>query len=147
MFQPENAQLLPSNLNEEEIFIDRNGEVFPVILNFYRNGTIVIPPTLSREQVEQELDFFQIGWPPLSSSSSSSSSSKKNKHPHHQSPRDSLNATKSEGTDLYTELKKLADSFHNELQKKEQIQFNEVRQLFSSSLQLYPFSLFCFLFI
>jgi hypothetical protein len=110
MFQPENAQLLPS---DNEIFIDRNGEIFPVVLNFYRNGTIIIPPNLSPEQVEQELDFFQIKWPPpskLQNNSPASSSSASNSD---------------EEKNIYSELKKIADSFHNEIQKKEQLFINE----------------------
>lgn len=34
-----------------------------VILNFYRNGIIIVPPTMSQQMVEQELEFFQIPSP------------------------------------------------------------------------------------
>lgn len=121
MFQPENAQLLP---DEKEIFIDRNGEVFPVILNFYRNGTIIIPPNLSPEQVEQELDFFQIKR--ISTTNL-----------HDTTPTSSSTTTnKMEGKDFYSELKKLADSYHNENQKKEQLLINEVHSLHIQTTQI-----------
>jgi hypothetical protein len=114
MFQPENAQLLP---DEKEIFIDRNGEVFPVILNFYRNGTIIIPPNLSPEQVEQELDFFQIKRTFATNLQDTTLSSSSN------------TTNKVEGKDIYSELKKLADSYHNQTHRKDQLLINEVRLL------------------
>jgi len=133
MLQPENAQLLPS---DNEIFIDRNGEIFPVVLNFYRNGTIIISPNLSPEQVVQELSSSKntlttalkkigrldkmialsvliivmnlIKWLPPSKSQNNS-------------PASSSSASNSdEEKNIYSELKKVADSFHNEIQKKEQ---------------------------
>ena len=42
------------------IFIDRNGLVFSVILEFFRTGKIIIPPNVTREQIEIEFDFFQL---------------------------------------------------------------------------------------
>jgi hypothetical protein len=133
MLQPENAQLLPS---DNEIFIDRNGEIFPVVLNFYRNGTIIISPNLSPEQVVQELSSSKntltttlkkigrldkmialsvliivmnlIKWLPPSKSQNNS-------------PASSSSASNSdEEKNIYSELKKVADSFRNEIQKEEQ---------------------------
>lgn len=82
MFQPQNKRLLKID-NNGEVFIDRDGGIFSVriiilhnrnrkilylrstkvILNFYRNGNIIIPPTMSQQMVEQELEFFQIPSP------------------------------------------------------------------------------------
>jgi len=42
------------------IWIDRNGKVFDVILEYLRTGKLFIPAKVSRDQVEAELDFYQI---------------------------------------------------------------------------------------
>ncbi|CAG8600669.1 392_t:CDS:2 [Dentiscutata heterogama] len=66
MFQERNRSMLhPRNGNE--YFIDRNGYAFRYILEFYRNGKILwnersdkntVPVT--REELDQEIDYFQI---------------------------------------------------------------------------------------
>jgi len=43
-----------------EYFFDRDPHIFPVILNFYRHGKILIPSNLNPELVKEELDFFGI---------------------------------------------------------------------------------------
>ena len=45
---------------EGYIFIDRNGDVFKVILEYLRYGVIEIPPGITRQQVVREIDFYQI---------------------------------------------------------------------------------------
>jgi len=46
--------------DDDFIFIDRNGRVFEVILDYLRTGKLIVPPTLSQQQVALELDFYQI---------------------------------------------------------------------------------------
>eukprot|EP01121_Diplochlamys_sp_Union-15-3_P012434 TRINITY_DN3719_c0_g1_i2.p1 TRINITY_DN3719_c0_g1~~TRINITY_DN3719_c0_g1_i2.p1 ORF type:complete len:203 (-),score=25.91 TRINITY_DN3719_c0_g1_i2:44-622(-) len=58
MFAERNTTL--SKEENGEHFIDRDGEIFRVILNFYRTGNITVPPNLSREEVITELNYFQI---------------------------------------------------------------------------------------
>src|SRR5438094_444121 len=69
MFQERNRALLhPTNGNE--YFIDRDGRVFRLILQYYRTGKILWPDeensdlrtsySISRRELELELDYFQI---------------------------------------------------------------------------------------
>ncbi|CAG8595350.1 24969_t:CDS:2 [Cetraspora pellucida] len=66
MFQERNRSMLhPRNGNE--YFIDRNGYAFRYILEFYRNGKILWNErsdkntiSVSREELDQEIDYFQI---------------------------------------------------------------------------------------
>jgi hypothetical protein len=52
---------LPALRDEEGfIFIDRNGAVFGTVLEFLRTGHVFVSPPLTRQQVEVELDFYQI---------------------------------------------------------------------------------------
>lgn len=43
-----------------EFFFDRDPKIFPVVLNFYRHGKILVPTNLSQEMVKEELEFFGI---------------------------------------------------------------------------------------
>ncbi|KAJ3406522.1 hypothetical protein HDV05_005965, partial [Chytridiales sp. JEL 0842] len=43
-----------------EYFFDRNSSCFNAILDIYRTGVIVCPPTVSQETFYAELDFWQI---------------------------------------------------------------------------------------
>ncbi|CAG8587323.1 12491_t:CDS:2 [Funneliformis mosseae] len=69
MFQERNKALLhPTNGNE--YFIDRDGELFRYILQFYRKNKIMWPEPgseyFSREELEEEFDYFQIPQTPHS---------------------------------------------------------------------------------
>jgi len=63
MFQERNKALLHPT-NENEYFIDRDGKLFRYILQFYRRNKIVWPEPgseyASREELEEEFDYFQI---------------------------------------------------------------------------------------
>ncbi|RIA92755.1 hypothetical protein C1645_764212 [Glomus cerebriforme] len=63
MFQERNKALLHPT-NENEYFIDRDGRLFRYILQFYRRNKIVWPEPgsehISREELEEEFDYFQI---------------------------------------------------------------------------------------
>ena len=41
-------------------FYDRNGDLFNYVLDFYRTGKIVYPTTISQEDFNAELDFWNI---------------------------------------------------------------------------------------
>eukprot|EP00754_Rhynchopus_humris_P041703 Rhum_TRINITY_DN25246_c0_g1::Rhum_TRINITY_DN25246_c0_g1_i1::g.181609::m.181609 len=45
-----------------EVFIDRNGERFQYILDWYRDGRIMLPSHVPRESMESDIQFF--GLPP-----------------------------------------------------------------------------------
>ncbi|KAG9304492.1 hypothetical protein G9A89_020056 [Geosiphon pyriformis] len=72
MFQERNEELLHP-VNGNEYFIDRNGLAFHYILEYYRTGKIMWPdhshpgellvPKITREELEQEIDYFQIPVP------------------------------------------------------------------------------------
>ncbi len=47
------------------VFIDRDGSVVKVILNYMRSARVNIPPTLSAAQVQTELDYFLADPPQL----------------------------------------------------------------------------------
>mgnify|MGYP002813863714 CR=1 FL=1 len=49
-----------TRLQNGAYFIDRDGAAFAPILNFLRTGTLLIPPTLTREQVFAEAEFYCI---------------------------------------------------------------------------------------
>ncbi|GES96220.1 BTB/POZ protein [Rhizophagus clarus] len=63
MFQERNRALLHPT-NENEYFIDRDGKLFRYILQFYRRNKIIWPEPgsdyVSREELEEEFDYFQI---------------------------------------------------------------------------------------
>ncbi|RIA92742.1 BTB/POZ protein [Glomus cerebriforme] len=62
MFADRNRELLHST-KENEYFIDRDGELFRFILQFYRTGKIHFPlenNKYSKEEIYEEMDFFQI---------------------------------------------------------------------------------------
>ncbi|CAG8606554.1 5199_t:CDS:2 [Ambispora gerdemannii] len=76
MFADRNSSLLKPIAGSNEYFIDRDGHLFRYVLQFYRTGTIHWPtpkesPSLSftKSELYQELDFFQIPFPPPPSSS------------------------------------------------------------------------------
>lgn len=63
------AQLIENDLSnklsairdqDNHIFIDRNGLVFAVVLDYLRTGELNIPATMCRRQVELELDYFGL---------------------------------------------------------------------------------------
>ncbi|KAG9285935.1 hypothetical protein G9A89_000155 [Geosiphon pyriformis] len=66
MFSDRNSKLLhPRNGNE--FFIDRNGQAFHFILEYYFTGritwspsTIVAGSTITKQELDEELDYFQI---------------------------------------------------------------------------------------
>eukprot|EP01061_Rhynchopus_euleeides_P015180 TRINITY_DN26001_c1_g2_i2.p1 TRINITY_DN26001_c1_g2~~TRINITY_DN26001_c1_g2_i2.p1 ORF type:complete len:184 (+),score=74.48 TRINITY_DN26001_c1_g2_i2:70-621(+) len=43
-----------------EVFIDRNGERFQYILDWYRDGRIVLPPHVPREAMLGDVEFFGL---------------------------------------------------------------------------------------
>jgi len=58
------AKGLPSLEDDEGyLFIDRNGTVFEVLLDYLRTGTITLPSNVSAQQVLNEADFFLIAVP------------------------------------------------------------------------------------
>mmetsp|Transcript_35895 Transcript_35895/g.58025 ORF Transcript_35895/g.58025 Transcript_35895/m.58025 type:complete len:241 (+) Transcript_35895:103-825(+) len=46
--------------NEGEYFIDRSGELFPVVLNFLRTSEVHIPHTTSKHSVQNEARYFGL---------------------------------------------------------------------------------------
>ncbi len=44
--------------SDGNVFIDRDGDAFGVVLNYMRSGSVDIPPALSVSQVQLELDYF-----------------------------------------------------------------------------------------
>jgi len=46
---------------EGYIFIDRNGGAFEAVLEYLRNGLLLMPCGLSLRQVEKEFDFYSLG--------------------------------------------------------------------------------------
>eukprot|EP00128_Syssomonas_multiformis_P004454 Colp12_sorted_trinity150504_noHs@3788 len=60
MFAERNISLNRTN-HEGEYFFDRNGDVFGIILDWYRTGFVFdIPSHIPKGLIENELDFFQI---------------------------------------------------------------------------------------
>jgi len=49
-------------LKDEEgyIFIDRNGKVFEIILEYLRTGTLVLSAPITQPQLDMEMEFYQI---------------------------------------------------------------------------------------
>ncbi len=45
-------------MNDGSVFVDRDGSVFGIILNYMRSSAVDIPPSLSVSQVQTELDYF-----------------------------------------------------------------------------------------
>jgi tetratricopeptide (TPR) repeat protein len=46
-----------------EYFFDRNGRIFEVILDYYRSGTLYIPPDIAEDIVKKEFKFFELEYP------------------------------------------------------------------------------------
>jgi hypothetical protein len=46
--------------NTEPLFIDRNGERFQYILDWYRDGKITVPKTITVEAIKSETLFFGL---------------------------------------------------------------------------------------
>ncbi|CAJ0831170.1 13497_t:CDS:1 [Entrophospora sp. SA101] len=73
MFQERNKSLLKPTDNDNEYFFDRNGRAFHYIMEYYRTGKYLWDPfdhsrkadnfNISRMEVENELDYFQIPFP------------------------------------------------------------------------------------
>ena len=42
------------------VFIDRNGDIFALVLDYLRYGSIVLPITISKEMFIRDLDFYGI---------------------------------------------------------------------------------------
>jgi len=59
MFANRNSSMLKET-KKREFFFDRDGDLFQVVINFYRTGNVHIPPNFSQEAVSAELDFFRI---------------------------------------------------------------------------------------
>jgi hypothetical protein len=59
MFSDRNRELLVKDDNGE-YFIDRNGKAFEAILDWYRTGQLLVPPSCTPEMIQRELDYFQI---------------------------------------------------------------------------------------
>jgi len=52
---------IPAKRDKEgNIWIDRNGKIFGIILEYLRTGKLFIPSKVSKDQIEVELDFYQI---------------------------------------------------------------------------------------
>jgi len=60
MVQPMNNSLFH---HEDEIFFDRDPRAFEVILNFYRNGKLIVPDLLPLELLHEELKYFCVDVP------------------------------------------------------------------------------------
>lgn len=56
----EDFNSFPPN-HEHEIYIDRNGSRFQYVLDYLRDGRIILPMTECREAIIQELHYFNIG--------------------------------------------------------------------------------------
>jgi len=54
------ARLVANNecMNGEPLFVDRDADLFRVVLNFYRTGEVDVPPTVALAALEREFDFF-----------------------------------------------------------------------------------------
>jgi|688.fasta_scaffold01586_10 hypothetical protein len=52
-----------SESKKDEIFIDRSPDIFKVILDFLREGTLFIPPNIPEERIINELEYFCIPCP------------------------------------------------------------------------------------
>nr|CAG8607352.1 1315_t:CDS:2 [Entrophospora candida] len=73
MFQERNKSLLKPTDNDNEYFFDRNGRAFHYIMEYYRTGKYLWDPfdhsrkadnfNISRMELENELDYFQIPFP------------------------------------------------------------------------------------
>nr|CAG8635544.1 11366_t:CDS:2 [Entrophospora candida] len=76
MFQERNKSLLKPTDNDNEYFFDRNGRAFHYIMEYYRTGKYLWDSSLqhdhsqkadnfniSRMELENELDYFQIPFP------------------------------------------------------------------------------------
>jgi hypothetical protein len=46
--------------DEESIFIDRDGERFKYILDWYRDGKIIVPKTVALDAVKSDAEFFGL---------------------------------------------------------------------------------------
>ena len=49
-----------SNEIKSEYFLDRDPELFRVILQWYRTGSLYLPKDMPREIIESELEFYGI---------------------------------------------------------------------------------------
>lgn len=45
-------------------FIDRDGELFQVVLTYLRTGDVRIPPNIDEEALKKESEFYLIQIPP-----------------------------------------------------------------------------------
>lgn len=45
---------------QEELFIDRDGDLFAHVLNYLRYGSIELPITVARSMFEREIDYYGI---------------------------------------------------------------------------------------
>src|SRR5688572_7418981 len=67
MLKDSNSSLVTYE-NGNEIFLDRNGRAFHYILEYYRTGKLLwreqvssgCPNMITREEIEAEIDYFQI---------------------------------------------------------------------------------------
>jgi hypothetical protein len=57
---PSNLALLKKDPTDGSVFIDRDPKSFRVVLNFYRDGTLVIPPHIYPSEFQRELDFYGL---------------------------------------------------------------------------------------
>ena len=46
--------------SQDEIFIDKDPVIFRAIINFMRNDELFIPPGISKEEIANELDYYNI---------------------------------------------------------------------------------------
>ncbi|CAG8710941.1 11195_t:CDS:2, partial [Acaulospora morrowiae] len=69
MFQERNQDMVHPINGTNEYFIDRDGDCFRYILQFYRTGKVFWPEpnagriSITRQELEQELNYFQIPCP------------------------------------------------------------------------------------
>eukprot|EP01102_Stenamoeba_stenopodia_P011832 TRINITY_DN365_c0_g5_i1.p1 TRINITY_DN365_c0_g5~~TRINITY_DN365_c0_g5_i1.p1 ORF type:complete len:342 (-),score=72.04 TRINITY_DN365_c0_g5_i1:77-1033(-) len=59
IFLERNLPLLKPD-EKGEYFFDRNGDAFAAILDFYRTGILVPPPSIPMKILKKEIDFFQL---------------------------------------------------------------------------------------
>ncbi|KAJ3217697.1 hypothetical protein HDU67_007393 [Dinochytrium kinnereticum] len=74
MFDERNAALCKPDA-AGAFFFDRNPSCFAAILDAYRGGDIICPPTVAEQTFQQELDFWQIHRQDLPSSPTPSTTS------------------------------------------------------------------------
>ncbi|KAL7530005.1 hypothetical protein ACHAXR_003267 [Thalassiosira sp. AJA248-18] len=56
------ARLMSDTSLTQPIFIDRNGDVFSIVLDYLRYGNVVLPLTVPKETFLREIDYYGIDY-------------------------------------------------------------------------------------